>query len=250
MNGYQSRGTLLQIDHIIKTYDKNTEPSLQSTRNELHDMVEGLVEAKKLILSIDGLHLKLKTSSEEYKSALIGSVDAIRAVKEKEEEDKKYLQIVLEDNNNLKQLTNNKDDEVDELANANKSLNNDIKAYQRQKHKYSNRIKALEYQLEQHVIFAKNLSLEMIAGKPVQIQKNIYELQHLNEAAEHKSNSDDSNDYITCMECGLQMESLDWHIKVSHAMDSYSYRKKHNLPDNFSLVAGTISNRQNLEGKT
>lgn len=52
-----------------------------------------------------------------------------------------------------------------------------------------------------------------------------------------------NNNYITCLECGLQLESLDWHLKVSHAMDGNSYRRKHNLPHDFPLVAPTILNQ-------
>lgn len=58
-------------------------------------------------------------------------------------------------------------------------------------------------------------------------------------ATQHKLPKDT---YITCYECGIQMEALDWHLKVSHSMDSNFYRRKHNLPDDFPLVAPTMLN--------
>jgi predicted transcriptional regulator len=45
---------------------------------------------------------------------------------------------------------------------------------------------------------------------------------------------------VTCLECGAELPSLGWHLKVSHGMDSMAYRKKFNLPADSALSASSL----------
>ena len=44
------------------------------------------------------------------------------------------------------------------------------------------------------------------------------------------------NDVMTCLECGVQMPSLVWHLKVSHGVNPEAYKRKFSLPKNYMLT--------------
>jgi hypothetical protein len=49
---------------------------------------------------------------------------------------------------------------------------------------------------------------------------------------------------VTCFECGAELPSLGWHLKVSHGMDSTAYRKKFNLPADSALTAPSLKSME------
>lgn len=55
-----------------------------------------------------------------------------------------------------------------------------------------------------------------------------------------------ANDYIICMVCGRRMRSLKQHLRTVHDLTPEAYRTLWNLPDDYPIVAETLSKSRSI----
>ena len=56
-----------------------------------------------------------------------------------------------------------------------------------------------------------------------------------------------TDDYILCLECGLEFAALHNHLAQKHKLSAEEYLAKYGLPDDFPLVAKNMVKRQSIQ---